>query len=162
MAKAREGGLSMPAFDPETVTAVGGSGYPEPFRSGIGEHAKRALGEAAGIENFGVNLVRLEPGGWSSIRHWHTRRDEFVYVLEGEVALITDGGEQILGPGMAAGFAAAVANGHHLVNKSARAAIYLEVGDRSAGDDVTYPDADLALKHGPESYTFTHNDGRPY
>ena len=162
MAKAGGGGLSMPAFDPETVEAVGGSGYPEPYRSSIGERAKRALGDAAGLQNFGVNLVRLEPGAWSSVRHWHTRRDEFVYILEGEVALITDGGEQTLGPGMAAGFAAGADDGHHLVNKSGRTAVYLEVGDRSAGDDVTYPDADLALKHGAETYTFTHSDGRPY
>ena len=162
MAKAGDGGLSMPAFDPKTVEGIKGTGYPEPYRSSVGRRSKRALGDAAGIENFGVNLVRLEPGGSSSIRHWHTRRDEFVYVLEGELALITEGGEQTLGPGMAAGFAAGAADGHHLVNKSGRAAIYLEVGDRSPGDDVTYPDADLALKHGPESYTFTHNDGRPY
>ncbi len=157
-----EGQLSLPAFDPMTVEAVEGSGYPEPYRSQIGTRTKRAMGDAAGLENFGVNLVRLEPGAWSSIRHWHTRRDEFVYVLEGELALITEGGEQILGPGMAAGFPAGAADGHHLINRGARAATYLEVGDRSPGDDVSYPDADLALEFGPESHTFTHNDGSPY
>jgi uncharacterized cupin superfamily protein len=162
MAQAGKSGLSMPAFDPETVKGREGTGYPEPYRSSVGRRIKRALGEAAGLENFGVNLVRLEPGAWSSIRHWHTRRDEFVYVLEGELTLITEGGEQTLGPGMAAGFAAGSPDGHHLVNKSPEAAIYLEVGDRSPGDDVTYPDADLALKHGAESNTFTHNDGEPY
>ena len=154
--------LAMPAFDPETVEGKVGTGYPEPYHSSVGKRVKRALGDAAGLENFGVNLVRLEPGAWSSVRHWHTRRDEFVYVLEGELALITEGGEQILGPGMAAGFAAGAEDGHHLVNQSGAAAIYLEVGDRSAGDDVTYPDADLALTRGPESNVFTHNDGRPY
>ncbi len=162
MTGTREGRLSLPAFDPMTVEAVEGSGYPEPYRSQIGTRIKRALGDAAGLENFGVNLVRLEPGAWSSIRHWHTRQDEFVYVIEGELALITEGGEQILGPGMAAGFPAGAADGHHLVNRGARAATYLEVGDRSPGDDVSYPDADLALKRGAERHSFTHSDGRPY
>ncbi len=155
--------LKPPALDPGAVPERVGSSYPEPFASPVGGRRKQALGDALGLRNFGVNLVRLAPGALSSMRHWHSRQDEFVYVLEGELALVTDAGEQTLGPGMAAGFAAGSGDGHHLVNRSDRDAIYLEVGDRSPGDDVVYPDVDLALPHRPDgAKLFTHKDGKPY
>jgi len=151
-----------PALDPAEVVATRGSSYPEPFRAAVAGRAKRALGDALGLANFGVNLVTVAPGDASSRRHWHRRQDEFVYVLEGELTLVTEGGEQVLGPGMAAGFPAAVADGHKLVNRGPRRAVYLEVGDRLPGDAVIYPDIDLAGAPGPDDFVFTHKDGTPY
>ena len=162
MARSQKGKLKLPALDPETVKIPKASAYPKRFKKLVAKRNKQALGNALGLTNFGVNLVRLAPGAWSSMRHWHRRQDEFVYVLEGKLVLITDEGEQTLGPGMAAGFPAGSANGHHFVNRSRASACYLEVGDRSAGDAVVYPDADLAARHKPMSYQFTHKDGRPY
>src|SRR5450755_525611 len=108
--------LKLPALDPGTVAEVRGSGYPEPFRSRMGDRAKRRLGEACGLTRFGVNLVTLGPGGQSALRHWHTLEDEFVYILAGEVVLVTNSGEQILGAGMCAGYPAGVRDGHHFIN----------------------------------------------
>ena len=162
MADTTEKSLTPPALDPATVEGRVGFIYPEPFkRNGVGRH-KRALGEALGLHNFGVNLTRLEPGAWSALRHWHARQDEFIYVLDGEITLITDEGEQILGSGMAAGFRANVANGHHLVNRSAAPVLYLEVGDRLPGDAATYPDDDIAARPSPAGWVFEHKDGTPY
>jgi uncharacterized cupin superfamily protein len=115
-----------------------------------------------GLRNFGVNLVRLPPGAPSTQRHWHTRQDKFVYVLEGEAVLITEGGEQVLTAGMAAGFPAGVADGHVLVNRSDRDAVYLEIGDRTPGDEVDYPDIDLAVRWIDGEERFVHKDGMPY
>ena len=151
-----------PALDPASVPAVSGSGYPAPYHEKAAGRHKRALGDALGLQNFGVNLVRLDPGAWSAQRHWHTRQDEFVYVTEGEITLATNAGEQVLGPGMVAGFPAGAADGHHLINRTDRPAAYLEVGDRMPGDDVAYPDADLAAVHQPPGVRFTHTDGTPY
>ncbi len=151
-----------PALEPSTVAERIGSSYPEPFASQVGTRRKRPLGDALGLRNFGVNLVRLPPGAASSLRHWHARQDEFVYVLEGELTLITDAGEQVLRPGMAAGFPAGVADGHHLVNRSGAEAVYLEVGDRLPGDAVVYPDVDLAVPYSPEGERYTRKDGTPY
>ena len=123
-------------LDPETVTPRRGSAYRHPFTEKLAGRVKRALGDALGLTNFGVNLVRLGPGDWSAPRHWHSREDEFVYVLEGEVTLVTEAGEQVLGPGMAAGFPAGVEDGHHLVNRGDSAASYLEVGDRDPADGI--------------------------
>jgi len=106
-----------------------------------------------------VNLVTVPPGAWSALRHWHTRQDEFVYVLDGELALVTDAGEQILRPGMAAGFPAGTPDGHHLVNRSTAPATYLEVGDRVPGDEVHYPDADLFVD---AEFVMRHKNGEPY
>jgi len=153
----------FPALDPASVEARKGSSYPEPWKSQCGEREKRALGDALGLNDFGVNLVRLPPGALSSQRHWHTHEDEFVYVLEGELTLITDGGKQVLKPGMAAGFPAGKGDGHHLVNKGRNWAVYLEVGSRSLEDEVVYPDIDLALtnaRHGKQR--FTKKNGEPY
>jgi uncharacterized cupin superfamily protein len=120
----------LPALDPMTVAERKGSGYPKPYNEPCMARSKRALGDAAGLVSIGVNLVRLEPGAWSSQRHWHSRDDEFVYVLEGELALVTEAGEQTLTPGMAAGFPAGKADGHHLINRGRKTAVYLEVGGR--------------------------------
>ena len=152
----------FPAFDPETVEARTGTGYPEPFRHIVKGREKRALGDAAGLVNFGVNLVRLKPGAASSARHWHSRQDEFVYILEGEPTLVTDGGEQVLRPGMAAGFAKGRADGHHLVNRTDRDVVYLEVGDRTPGDSACYPDIDLAVIMRDGKPHYTNKRGDPY
>ena len=120
--------IRQAAIDARDVEAKIGTSYPKPFRSEVATRSKRILGDLFGLKNFGVNLVDLEPGSWSSQRHWHTHEDEFVYVVAGEVTLITDKGDQVLTPGMVAGFPAGSANGHHLVNKSDSVATYLEVG----------------------------------
>jgi uncharacterized cupin superfamily protein len=125
----------------------------------IAKRVKRVLGDAVGVTGFGVNLVHLEPGVWSSIRHWHTHEDEFVYVLAGELTLVTDDGERVLRAGMAAGFPAGVPNGHHLINRGTASATYLEIGDRKAEDDCFYPDADLQYRH--QDGAFTRKDGTP-
>jgi uncharacterized cupin superfamily protein len=150
--------LVPPALDPATVPSRTGTAYPEPFRAPCEARAKQALGNELGIQTFGVNLVRLEPGSWSSQRHWHTRQDEFVFVIEGDITLISDAGEQLLRPGMAAGFPAGKADGHHLVNRTNRVAVYLEVGDRTPDDDVNYPDIDLRYA----DFAFRHKNGQPY
>lgn len=151
----------MPVIDPEQIEPRIGSSYPtDEFRRISDGRAKRALGDAAGLTDFGVNIVTLEPGAASALRHWHTREDEFVFVLSGEVTLVTDDGEQLLGAGMAAGFPANDGNGHHLVNRSSAAATFLEVGTRApAEDEAFYPDVDLQVGKGR---VFKHKDGTPY
>ncbi len=151
-----------PALDPDTVQPRIGSSYPEPFAKAVADREKRALGDAAGLKNFGVNLVRLPPGAISSQRHWHSRQDEFVYVVDGELTLVTDSGEQILGPGMVAGFPAGVRDGHHLINRTRSDAHYLEVGDRSDGDEVDYPDIDMLRRNLDGEGRYIHKDGTPY
>jgi uncharacterized cupin superfamily protein len=155
--------FTLPALDPAGVSARTGSSYPtEELRSVTVGRSKQALGDALGLQTFGVNLVRLEPGAMSSVRHWHTRQDEFIYVLEGELTLVTENGEQALGAGLCAGFPAGKADGHHLVNHSDRVVVYLEVGDRLPGDKAHYPDEDLAAKATRGAYEFSHKDGTPY
>ena len=151
-----------PALDPEEVAVRQGSSYPEAFREPCRTRIKRALGDALGLNNFGVNLVTLPPGAWSAQRHWHSHEDEFVYLLDGALTLITDGGEQVLTAGQAAGFPAGKADGHHLVNKGTVPATYLEIGDRRRDDAVTYPDIDLHLDPAPEGRVFTNKKGEPY
>jgi len=137
-----------------------GSGYPSPFDEPCRQRERWRLGDAAGLSQFGVNLMRLPPGNWSSQRHWHALEDEFVWVLEGEVVLVTDEGETTLRPGECAGFPAGAPNGHQLQNRSDRDAVVLEVGSRRPSEEVCdYPDIDLVLK--PE-VGFCHRDGRPY
>jgi uncharacterized cupin superfamily protein len=136
-----------------------GSEYPPPFDERCRARVRRALGDAAGLTQFGVNLQRLPPGAWSSQRHWHTAEDEFVWVVEGEVVLVTDEGEEVLRAGDCAGFKAGVPDGHHLQNRSDREALLLEVGSRFPGeDDTDYPDIDL--RWGPHGKT--HKDGTSY
>jgi uncharacterized cupin superfamily protein len=150
---------SLPVLDPSTVLERTGTAYPPPLDEPCRNRAKRALGNELGLTRYGVNLTRVEPGAWSAQRHWHTRQDEFIYVLEGELVLVTDAGEQTLRPGMAAGFPAGKADGHHLINRSNGPALYLEVGDRVAGDEVHYPDVDLFVS---SDYVIRHKDGEPY
>ena len=152
--------LRKPALDPMTVDPRTGSGYPEPYRSRCLPREKRALGNALGLQNFGVNLVKLEPRAQSALRHWHSQQDEFVWVLEGEVTLVSDAGAEKLAPGMCAGFPKGKPDGHHLVNNSTKDAWYLEVGDRSAGDAVTYPDDDMGAVL-VATYKFVKKDGSP-
>lgn len=150
----------MPKIDVKSVPERKGSGYPAPFHEKAATRIKQALGDAGGLSQFGVNLVQLPPGGWSSQRHWHTIEDEFVYVLSGEVVLVSDAGEEVLKPGDCAGFAKNVANGHHLINKSAAMAVYLEIGTRTADDFCSYPDIDLQIDS--KVGWFAHKDGTPY
>jgi uncharacterized cupin superfamily protein len=155
--------LAPPALDPVDVPPSSGCGYPEPFRSRVLPREKRALGDALGLTKIGVNLTTLPPGRESSMRHFHTHEDEMVYVIEGEVVLRTDQGEQILTAGMCAGFPAGAENGHQLVNKSTSPARYLEISNRDRQDICFYPDVDLAdgLKvHG--DHVWVHKDGTPY
>ena len=156
------GELKPPALDPEEVAVRRGSSYPAAFKEPCRTRIKRALGDALGLTNFGVNLVTLPPGAWSAQRHWHSHEDEFVYVLDGELTLITDGGEQALTAGQVAGFPAGKADGHHLVNKGSAPATYLEIGDRNAEDVCTYPDIDLHLAPTPDGHVFTDKKGEPY
>jgi uncharacterized cupin superfamily protein len=157
--------LDKPALDPNTVPANNSSGYPEPYRSRVLPREKRRLGNALGLTKIGVNLTTLPPGKESAMRHWHTHEDEFVYILEGEVVLLTDAGEQKLSAGMCAGFAAGAADGHQLVNRSAHPAIYLEISNRATQEDTAYysdPDVDM-LWNGPQTRArFTRRDGSAF
>ncbi len=137
-----------------------GSGYPAPFHLPAGERVRQRLGDAGGLSQFGVNLLHLPPGTWSAQRHWHSAEDEFVWVLQGEVTLVTDKGEEILGVGECAAFPKGQANGHHLINNSNELAVVLEVGTRSSDDVCEYPDIDLRIDARIGHYT--HKDGTPY
>lgn len=149
-------------INPEDIPARTTSVYPEMFKLLMIGRSKQSLGDAAGLKNFGVNLVKLAPGSCSALRHWHTNQDEFIYVLEGEITLVTNAGEQTLKPGMAAGFPAGEADGHNLINRSNSIATYLEIGDRTPNEQVTYPDVDLLAKHSAKGWIFTHKDGSLY
>ncbi len=155
--------LKRPALHPTEVQARSSSGYPEPFRSRVLPREKRALGAMLGLTKIGINLTTLLPGKESSMRHFHTLEDEMVFVLEGEVVLRTDDGEQILTAGMCAGFPAGKRNGHQLVNRSSRPARYLEISNCDPNDSAEYPEVDLAYRKGPDGKAiFTHKDGKPY
>ena len=145
--------LHKPALDPMTVAAVSRTGYPEPYASRVMPREKRALGDTLGLTRIGINHTTLAPGKESSMRHWHTHEDEFVIVLAGEVVLRTNDGEQILSAGMCAGFPAGAQEGHQLVNRSSRPAIYLEISNRDAQDTVYYPDPDVDLIATPMGMT---------
>jgi uncharacterized cupin superfamily protein len=136
--------------------------YPEPFASQMAGREKRQLGEVFGLANFGVNLTRLAPQAVSALRHAHTRQDEFIYILQGRPTLHTDEGRQQLDPGMCAGFKAGSGNGHRLINETSEDVVYLEVGDRTAGDEGSYPDDDLKAVLVDGTWTFVHKDGSPY
>ncbi|QKE39372.2 cupin domain-containing protein [Ferrovum myxofaciens] len=144
-------------------TRTSSTTYPEPFASRMVGREKRPLGDIFELSNFGVNLTRLIPGACSALRHAHSKQDEFVYILVGCPVLITDQGETLLSPGMCAGFKAGTGNGHQLVNRANEDVLYLEVGDRTAGDSATYPDDDLqaALDNDGE-WQFLHKNGTPY
>ena len=150
-------------FDPLSLPESNATSYPEPFRALNQQRWNRRLGDHAGLRNFGVNLTRIVPGGQSSGRHAHSRQDEFVYVLQGTVELETNAGVEVLAAGMCAGFPAGSGNAHRFVNRSAADVLLLVAGDRSGGDEVAYPDADLHARLGPDGrYQFLHKDGTPY
>lgn len=153
----------LPVIDPALVPAVVGSTLvPEPYRVLLEGRSRQKLGEAAGLSRFGVNLTTLAPGGQSSLRHWHSHEDELVFVLSGELTLVTDDGEQVIGAGMAAGFPAGRANAHHLVNRGAVPARFLEIGDRNPNDRTTYPDDDLMWVSSSTGDLAAHKDGSLY
>jgi len=153
--------LQKPALDPRTVQAVSSSGYPEPYRSRVLPRAKRRIGDALGLTRIGINYTVLPPGKESSMRHWHTHEDEFVFVLEGELVLRTADGEQRLTAGMCAGFPAGSEDGHHLINRSGADAVYLEVSNRDPADGARYSDEDVDLVWTSPG-RFTRRDGTPY
>ena len=150
----------MPKIDVKSVPERKGSGYPAPFHLKAGKRVRQALGDAGGLNDFGVNLLHLPPGAWSSQRHWHSAEDEFVWVVSGEVVLVTDEGEQVLRTGDCAAFAKNQANGHHLINKSGEIAVLLEVGTRSNVDVCEYSDIDMRIDSRDGQYR--HRDGTPY
>jgi uncharacterized cupin superfamily protein len=137
-----------------------GCGYPPPYDAPCQARERKQLGDAGGLTAFGVNLLTLPPGVWSSQRHWHSHEDEFVWVIEGEVVLITDDGEEVLKSGDCAAFKAGEPNGHHLINRSDRPALVLEVGTRDEADGCVYPDADMVAQ--PGEHFYRHRDGAPY
>ena len=151
-----------PAFDPSEVAESNFTSIPEPHRAANQMRHNKRLGDHAGLKNFGVNLTRIVPGGQSSYRHAHSRQDEFVYVLDGEVVLQTNGGEQILRPGMCAGFPAGSGDAHRFINRTQSDVRLLVVGDRTTDDEITYPDVDMHAVFGPDGkYRFTTKSGDP-
>jgi len=156
--------LEKPALDPATVAPHTASGYPEPYRARVLPREKRRLGDALGLKKIGINRTTLPPGKESSMRHWHSHEEELVYVLEGEVVLKTDTGEQPLRAGMCAGFPAGSGVGHQLINRSAAPAVYLEISNRDAEDTVIYTDpaVDLAYNLPQARGRFTRRNGEPW
>jgi uncharacterized cupin superfamily protein len=153
----------MPKIDTTTLeTRIGSPNYPAPFKPVCASRHKTALGNAVGLTQFGVNLTRLRPGAASALRHWHEQEDEFVYILEGEVVLIENEGETVLKPGDCAGFKANIPNGHCLVNKTDRDALYLEIGTRAASERAHYPDDDLKFERDGKELRILHKSGEPY
>jgi len=151
----------MIAIRASDLPARRGSNYPAPHDTPCRERLRRALGDAFGLSQFGVNLLELPPGAWSSQRHWHERQDELIYVLEGEVVLVTDEGETILTQGMTAGFRAGTGNGHHLVNRSDRTARVIEVGTRTVEEVAHYPDIAMMVREDAEGWGYFTADGQP-
>jgi uncharacterized cupin superfamily protein len=161
--------MSEPKRGPKVLVATEApprarqSSYPDAFAARVAGRFKRPLGDPFGLTTFGVNLTRLKPGALTALRHAHTRQDELVYVLEGQPTLVTNDGEAELGPGMCVGFKAGTGDAHHLQNRTASDVVLLEIGDRGPGDEVSYPDDDIAAKMDPSGrWVFMHKDGRPY
>lgn len=150
----------MPKVDIDRVPAIMGSGYPTPFDKPCADRVRRRLGDAGGLTDFGLNIMRLPPGNLSSQRHWHSHEDEFVFIVEGEVVLIEDDGETLLSAGDCAAFPKNTGNGHHMVNRSNADAIYLEIGSRHLDDMTTC--ADIDLKSANADGVWRHKDGTPY
>lgn len=149
-------------IDLTTIPIQTRSNYPAPFQALVAGRQKQRLGNAAGLTNFGVNWVTLAPGSASALRHWHQQQDEFVYIVAGQVVLVSEGAETVMTAGMMAAFPAGEANGHHLVNRSSEPAVYLEIGDRTPDDQVHYPDEDLVAQATETGWRFCHRDGQPY
>jgi len=152
----------MPKIDIAKLAVDSRTFYPAPFDRVVQGRQRQRLGNAAGLDQFGVNLTTLGPGAASALRHWHEREDELVYILEGEVVLIEDGGETLLKPGDAAGFKAGSGNGHHLVNRTQRDVVYLEIGTRCKNERVEYPDVDLVMVRDDNRARYTHKNGDAY
>jgi uncharacterized cupin superfamily protein len=152
----------VPKIDIASLAVDRRTGYPPPYDCVVVGRERKRLGNAVGLDQFGVNLTTLKPGAASALRHWHEQEDELVFILEGEVVLIEDDGETVLKPGDAAGFKANSRNGHQLVNRSQRDAIYLEIGTRSKHERVDYPDVDLMVVRDDEGMRYTHKNGDPY
>jgi uncharacterized cupin superfamily protein len=150
----------MPKIDIAAVPARKGSGYPPPLDAPCTERIRQRLGDAGGLRDFGINLMRLPPGNWSSQRHWHSDEDEFVYLLEGGLTLVEDGGQTLMYAGDCAAFAKGTGNGHHFINKSSAMAIYLEVGSRSPHDLTTCSDVDMMSSSADGR--FVHKNGAPF
>ena len=152
----------MPKIDIDKITLDSSTNYPPPFNKAVEGRARKRLGRAAGLTQFGVNVCTLKPGAASSQRHWHEHEDELVYVLQGEVVLVEDGGETILKPGDAAAWQAGVANGHCLINRSNRDAVFIEVGSRAPSERAYYSDIDMMVERGEKSARYTKKNGEPY
>jgi uncharacterized cupin superfamily protein len=152
----------MPKIDIDKVPVDTFSAYPEEFHRAIVGRERKRLGNAAGLDQYGANLCRLKPGAASSQRHWHANEDEFVYMLEGEVVLAEDGGETILRPGDAVGWKAGVPNGHRLINRSSRDAVFLEIGTRAPREVANYSDIDMRAERDGKTQRYVHKDGTPY
>lgn len=152
-----------PIIDPATIDFVAGAGaYPEEYRPLVSGRAKKVIGDVLGLKNYGINIVKLKPGGCSSVRHWHARQDEFIYVIEGELTIVDDDGEHVLRAGMVAGFPGGVENGHHMFNRTEADAVFIEVGDRLPGDKVDFPDVDLLSHQLKAAWEFTNRRGEKY
>ena len=152
----------MPKIEIPNVKVEVFTGYPAPYRDAVAGRERKRLGNVAGLDQFGVNLTRLKPGAASSQRHWHEMEDEFVYIVEGEVVLCEHDSETVLRPGDAAGWKAGVANGHCLINRSARDAVYLEIGTRAKHDRVDYPSIDMRVVKDDSGMHYLHKSGEPY
>ncbi len=152
----------MPKLDIEALPLDTKTNYPPPFDRVVHGRERRRLGNAAGLDQFGVNLTTLRPGAASALRHWHEKEDEFVYIVEGELVLIEDGGETLLKAGDAAAFKANSGDGHHLVNRTTREALFLEIGTRAKHERVEYPDVDLLVVRDDRGMRYTHKNGDPY
>jgi uncharacterized cupin superfamily protein len=152
----------MPKIDIAKIPVDSRTNYPPPFDRVVFGRERQRLGVAAGLTQFGVNLTTLKPGAASSLRHCHEQEDEFVYILEGELILIEDEGETVLGPGDAAGFKADSGNGHQLINRTARDAVYLEIGTRSQHERVDYADVDMLMIRDDKGARYAHKNGDPY
>jgi uncharacterized cupin superfamily protein len=152
----------MPKIDIAGLKIDSSTNYPEPYRQAVIGRGRKRLGNAVGLDQFGVNLTTLKPGAWSSQRHWHEAEDELVYMLEGEVVLCEDGGETVLRPGDAAGWKANAGNGHCLINRTQRDAVFLEIGTRSNRERVVYPDIDMRVERDASGPRYLHESGEPY
>ena len=151
----------MPKIDIANLPVDARTGYPPPHDKRVAGRSRKRLGDAVGLDQFGVNLTTLKPGSASALRHWHENEDELVYVLAGELTLVENEGETVMRPGEAAGFKAGVANGHHFINRSDRDAVYLEIGSRAKRERAHYPDVDLGVVKDEAGVRYTRKDGTP-
>ena len=152
----------MPKIDIDKISLDASTNYPKPFDKAVEGRSRKRLGRAAGLSQFGVNICTLKPGAASSQRHWHENEDELVYVLEGEMVLVEDGGETVLKPGDAAAWKAGVANGHCIVNRSSRDAVFIEVGTRAKTERAHYSDIDMMVTRDDKGFKYTRKNGEPY